>query len=255
MSKKDLIVRTLRRNALRKGLLGGSPLWRAVWGVQLALKGWNKISKGGEAPIEFDESLDEGGVWALVHEPEQSRKGRGEGRKAIIGPKRTAPRANVMTGTALATIGKKILEAPSADRINEILGADAVTAPPLSRSQKRAAKKAEKLAVKTAKSDAKVTAKTAKSDAKIAVRNARSDAKVAAKAADQTEKANAKAAALEVKADAKARAAETKQAAKADKRALKAAAKAAKAASAPVVLEVPEGVDSNALSALGEATE
>jgi len=154
--KKDYIVRLLRTNALRKGLLGGSPFWRVVWGLQLANKAWNKLTKDkDDAPVVFDESLEEGGVWALVHEPEQSRKGRGEGRKFLIGPKRTAPRANAMTGTALATVGARILEAPSAERINEILGVDAVTDPPPSRAQKRATKKAAKRAKKAAKKAAR----------------------------------------------------------------------------------------------------
>jgi hypothetical protein len=150
--KKAYIQRTLRRNALRKGLLGGSPLWRIIWAGQLLLKGWGKVSKGGEPPITFDEPLKEGEVWAIVHEPEQSRRGRGEGRRFVVGPKRKPPRGNVMTGTALGTVGKRILEAPSASRINEILGVDAVSDPPPTRSQRRSAKKAAKADRKNATS-------------------------------------------------------------------------------------------------------
>jgi len=251
--KKDFIKRMVRTNALRKGLLGGSPFWRVIWGAQLLLKGWNKVSKSGDAPIEFNEPLEEGQVWALVHEPEQSKRGRGEGRKLVVGPKRKPPRANVMTGTALATVGKKILEAPSAERINEILGVDAVTAPPLSRSQKRqakrdakmAAKKAKanaKAAVKSAKVDAKLASKVEKADAKQAVKTARSDAKEAvrtaksdAKAAAKTAKSDAKAAAKTAKSDAKAAARAT---AKADRKTTKRADKAPK----PEVVEVLEVV-------------
>ena len=234
--KKDYIVRLLRSNALRKGLLGGSPFWRVVWGLQLANKAWNKLTKDkDDAPIVFDESLEEGGVWALVHEPEQSRKGRGEGRKMLVGPKRSAPRANVMTGTALATIGGKILEAPSAERINAILGTEAVADPPPSRYQKRAAKKAAKRSVKTAKQDAKkhvkatkvqakATAKQADRDAKAAATQAKADARAAAKKA----KATAKQSRLDAKAASKQRAIDEKASAKAAKAEARAAAKASR---------------------------
>ena len=244
--KKTYIKRLLKSNALRKGLLGGSPFWRVVWGAQLLLKGWNKISKDADdAPIEFNEPLQEGQVWAVVHEPEQSRKGRGEGRKMLIGPQRAAPRANAMTGTALATVGKKILEAPSAERINSILGVDAVTDPPPSRSQKRMAKKTAKraakatkveakqaakdaksnakLATKTAKTDAKLSAKTAKTDAKLSAKTAKTDAKQAVK----TAKADADAAAKQAKVDAKAASAAASQKVKDDRARARAEQKAA----------------------------
>ena len=235
--KKAYIERTLKRNALRKGLLGGSPLWRAVWAGQLLLKGWGKISKGGEAPITFDESIGEGEAWAIVHEPEQSRKGRGEGRTLLIGPKRTAPRANVMTGTALGTIGKRILEAPSAERINEILGANVVEEPPPSRSQRRAARKADRARAKsdhrTEKRDvktAKAAAKTAQADAKAAAKTAKSDAKAAAKSDAKAAKADAKSAAKTAKAAAKTAQADAKTAKSDAKAAAKTAKSDAKAA-------------------------
>ncbi len=240
--KKAYIQRTLKRNALRKGLLGGSPLWRAVWAGQLLLKGWGKISKGGEAPITFDESISEGDAWAIVHEPEQSRKGRGEGRTLLIGPKRSAPRANVMTGTALGTIGKRILEAPSADRINEILGANVVEDPPPSRSQRRAARKADRAREKSDHRTEKRDVQTAKSDAKSAAKTAKADAKAAAKTDAKTAKADAKSAAKTAKSDAKT----AKAAAKTAKADAKAAAKSSKAhakAAAKAASPVPEAQD------------
>ena len=240
--KKAYIQRTLKRNALRKGLLGGSPLWRAVWAGQLLLKGWGKISKGGEAPITFDESINEGDAWAIVHEPEQSRKGRGEGRTLLIGPKRSAPRANVMTGTALGTIGKRILEAPSADRINEILGANVVEDPPPSRSQRRAARKADRAREKSDHRTEKRDVQTAKSDAKSAEKTTKADAKAAAKSDAKTAKAAAKSAAKTAKSDAKT----AKAAAKTAKADAKAAAKSSKAhakAAAKAASPVPEAQD------------
>jgi hypothetical protein len=186
--KKAYWRRTLQRNALRKGLLGGSPLWRAVWFAQLAHKGWGKISKSGEAPITFTESIEEGEAWAIVHEPEQSKRGRGEGRALLVGPKRKPPLANVMTGSALGNVGRRILEAPSADRINQILGADIVEQPPASRYQRRQAKKAQARVEKQAANEAKAAARQADADAKAAAKQADADAKAAAKQAKADEK-------------------------------------------------------------------
>ncbi|MFT7473164.1 MAG: hypothetical protein ACI81L_000075 [Verrucomicrobiales bacterium] len=148
--KKSYIKRTLRMNAVRKGLLGGSLFWRVVWVSQLFLKGWSKASKRGEAPILFSEPLKEGDAWTIVHEPERSRRGRGEGRKMLVGPKRKAPRAGVMSGSALGWVGQRILDAPSAERINQILGVDVVTEPPPTRKAIRAAKKDAKKAANAA---------------------------------------------------------------------------------------------------------
>ena len=120
--KKAYVTRTLKRNALRKGLLGGSPFWRAIWAGQLLLKGWGKVSKSGDAPIVFTESLKQGEAWTLVHAPEKTRKKR-----------------------------RQFLSTPSAERINEILGPDRVTPPPPTRREVRATKKQQKSDVKQTK--------------------------------------------------------------------------------------------------------
>jgi len=151
-------------NALRKGLLGGSLFWRVVWFSQLLFKGWGKVSKRGEAPVVFTESLKAGDAWTIVHEAERSRRGRGEGRKMIIGPKRKAPRAGVLSGPALSYVGKRILDAPSAERINQILGVEVVTDPPPRRKVVRAAKK---IAKKDGKKAVKAARKLAKSEATV----------------------------------------------------------------------------------------
>jgi len=146
--KRGYVRRVVSMNAVRKGLLGGSPLWRAVWVLLTLRKGWAKVSKSGEAPIMFTEPLKEGEAWAVVHIPEDSKRGRGEGRKFLIGPKRKAPRATTMAPPAIASIGRRILEAPSAARVNEILGIDLVSDPEPSRSQRRAERKAAKRSLK-----------------------------------------------------------------------------------------------------------
>jgi hypothetical protein len=160
--RKSYIKRTLRMNALRKGLLGGSLFWRVVWVSQLLFKGWGKVSKRGEAPVVFTQSLKDGDAWSIIHEPERSRRGRGEGRKMLIGPKRKAPRAGVLSGPALSFVGKRILDAPSAQRINQILGVDVVTDPPPRRKVVRAEKKSDK---KETKKVAKAARKLEKSEA------------------------------------------------------------------------------------------
>lgn len=207
----NTIKRLVKARALRQGLLGGHPFWRVVWIGQFIYKRFAKVSKGGEPPITFDEPLKEGEVWAVVHEPEKTKKGLGQGRKFLIGPKRKKPRANTLTGLALAVAGEKILEAPSPERINQILGEKVFEPTPLTKAQKRAAKKQAKLEAAEAKDTAKHLAKAEK-------------AQRARDAAD--EKAAAKAAAVAVKA-AKVKASKDASAAK---KAERAAAKAAKAA-------------------------
>ena len=218
---KATVARLIRSNALRKGLLGGSPFWRAVWVVSFLRRRWNKVSKGGEAPITFTEPLKEGEAWTLVHVPEDSARGRGEGRKLVLGPRRARPRATALAGPALSAIGAKILEAPSAERINQILGETVVEDPPPSRAQIRATKKAQKV-------QAKADAAAAKADAKDAAARARNRARIEAEAS----KAAAKAAKAQVKVDKRDAKAANKAAAaqaKVDKRDAKAANKAAAA--------------------------
>lgn len=191
MAATDTIKRLVKARALRQGLLGGHPLWRAVWVTQFLYKRFAKVSKGGEPPINFDEPLKEGEVWAIVHEPEKTKKGRGEGRKFLIGPKRKAPRANTMTGLALGVVGEKILAAPSAERINQILGESVFEPPEPSKKEQRAAKKlrkADERAIARAERDAAKSAKAARKARAQALRDADKAAKVAEKAARKAQR-------------------------------------------------------------------
>lgn len=171
--RSGYLKRVIRMNATRKGLLGGSRLWRAVWLMLTLRKGWSKVSKSGEAPIAFTEPLKEGEAWTVVHVPEQSKRGRGEGRKMLVGPRRTPPRATEMKAPALESIGKRILEAPSAARVNEILGRDLVSDPEPSRYAIRARAKADKSArraeAKAIRKADKQAAKAAKRAEKVAI--------------------------------------------------------------------------------------
>lgn len=150
--KSSYLIRTarirFRRKAVRRGLIGGSLMWRTIWVLMTLRRGWSRVSKSGQAPIKFSEPLREGEAWEVVHIPENSARGRGEGRKFLIGPKRKAPRATAMAPPAIAYMGARILEAPSAERVNQILGVDLVSDPKPSRYEKRAERKAAKRALK-----------------------------------------------------------------------------------------------------------
>lgn len=218
---RQTIARLVKTNALRKGLLGGHPLWRAVWVLQLLRSGWSRISKGGEAPVTFSEPLAEGTAWTLVHVPENSKRGRGDGRQLLVGPKRARPRATALAGPALSAVGSKILEAPSAERINAILGENVVSDPPLSRRARRKAARADKrsakAAAKAAKAQSKADAAAAKAQAKVDAADAKVQARRDAKAA----KVQARSDAAAAKADAKAAKAQARSHEKAAKKARK----------------------------------
>jgi hypothetical protein len=146
--------RLVKAKALRKGVLGGSVFWRGVYGYLTFRKMWKHISKRGDAPLVFGEKILEGEAWALVHVPEDSRRGRGEGRKLLIGPKRKPPHATALVPAAVQYVGRKIVAAPDAERINEILGDRVVSDPEPTRRKLRQAKREAK---KTAKSAASLT--------------------------------------------------------------------------------------------------
>lgn len=223
----NMIKRMVKTRALRQGLLGGHPFWRVVWIGQFVYKRFAKVSKGGEPPISFDEPLKEGEVWAVVHEPEKTKRGLGQGRKFLIGPRRKKPRANTLTGLALAVAGEKILAAPSPERINQILGESVFEPTPLTKAQKRAAKKAAKLETSQAKDNAKHLAKVEKAERQ---RDA-ADKKAAAKAAAIAFKAAKVKSANDAK-DAKKQARAAAKAAKSAQRRENKAAKADKLARA-----------------------
>ena len=49
--KRGYIKRVIRLNATRKGLLGGSTPWRAVWVMLTLRKGWSKVSKSSKKSV------------------------------------------------------------------------------------------------------------------------------------------------------------------------------------------------------------
>ena len=198
--KSSTIKRMVKTNALRQGLFGGSPLWRAVFVGQFLMKGWNRLSKGGEAPVTFTEPLTEGEAWTLVHVPEKSARGRGEGRRLIVGPKRKRPRASALVGPALSAVGAKILEAPSAERINAIVGENVVEDPKPSRRQRRREKKVNRKNDRVVRKDAKAWATQRRIESKIEAKQAKVDAKASLKRSRIDSKADKKQAKVDVKA-------------------------------------------------------
>jgi hypothetical protein len=61
------VRRTIRRNGIRKGLLGGSRFWMAVF-VAGRLAGWTgKVTKRGELPVVFSEKMKLGESYEIRH--------------------------------------------------------------------------------------------------------------------------------------------------------------------------------------------
>ena len=108
-SRRPTVKRIVRRKALRRGLLGGSLLWRIIWFAGQARRLWAKVSKSGEAPVVFTEDLPEGEVYVISHSPEKSRRGRGDGRRYVVGPKRRRPHITSMAAGAAYAAARRAL--------------------------------------------------------------------------------------------------------------------------------------------------
>ena len=67
--RRAYLARYLRFNATRKGLLGGSKGWLAVFAALTIGRQIGKVTKRGEAPIVYSERLEPGQVLVLTHEP------------------------------------------------------------------------------------------------------------------------------------------------------------------------------------------
>ena len=61
------VKRTVRMNSIRKGLLGGSRLWLAVFAAGYAARWSGKVTKRGEMPIRFSEPLGPGEEIVIRH--------------------------------------------------------------------------------------------------------------------------------------------------------------------------------------------
>ncbi len=61
------VKRTIRMNGIRKGLLGGSRFWFAVFLAGLVLRWSDKVTKRGEMPVKFSERLAPGEQMIIRH--------------------------------------------------------------------------------------------------------------------------------------------------------------------------------------------
>ncbi len=77
------LKRSFRFNATRKGLLGGNRFWLAMFGLIQVAKWSGKVTKRGEAPIRFSESLAPGESFVVRHVDAKTAKAEATGtRKA-----------------------------------------------------------------------------------------------------------------------------------------------------------------------------
>jgi len=63
----NYVKRTVRMNGIRKGLLGGSRFWLAVFGLGYVARWSAKVTKWGEMPIRFSEPLAPGEEVVIRH--------------------------------------------------------------------------------------------------------------------------------------------------------------------------------------------
>ncbi len=61
------VKRTVRMNSIRKGLLGGSRFWLAVFVASRMGKFAGKVTKRGEPPVVFSEKLRVGEAYEIRH--------------------------------------------------------------------------------------------------------------------------------------------------------------------------------------------
>lgn len=73
---RAFVSRTIRYNAVRQGLLGGSAAWFSVFVLLRLGRSINKVTKRGEAPIRFSEQLEVGQRLVIEHLPPPERRRR-----------------------------------------------------------------------------------------------------------------------------------------------------------------------------------
>lgn len=61
------VKRTVRMNSIRKGLLGGSRFWLGVFALGYVARWTGKVTKRGEMPVRFSETLEPGETLVIRH--------------------------------------------------------------------------------------------------------------------------------------------------------------------------------------------
>ena len=77
MLRKGVLRRYIRMNALRRGLLGGSRPWLAVFVLGLLGRQMGKVTKRGEMPLVLSEALKPGEALLITHIAPKRRGRRG----------------------------------------------------------------------------------------------------------------------------------------------------------------------------------
>jgi hypothetical protein len=61
------VKRTIRMNSMQKGLFGGSRFWLTVFAAGYVLRWTGKVTKRGEMPVRYSESLRPGEEIVIRH--------------------------------------------------------------------------------------------------------------------------------------------------------------------------------------------
>jgi hypothetical protein len=77
---RQLSLRYLVRNGLRRGLLGGEPLWLAIGGGALAVQVVLRVMRR-QPRVVFSEKLEIGESLVIEHRPPPPRRGGHNGRR------------------------------------------------------------------------------------------------------------------------------------------------------------------------------
>ena len=77
--RKGVLRRYIRTNALRRGLLGGSRPWLAIFVLGLLRRQMGKVTKRGEMPLVLSEALEPGQALLITHLAPKRRGRRGRG--------------------------------------------------------------------------------------------------------------------------------------------------------------------------------
>jgi hypothetical protein len=74
----ERLLRTLTRQGMRRGVIGGSQAWAIVWLAAFAIRKWGLRRE----EVVYSEALEPGGRLTIVHEePTGKAKGRRAGRR------------------------------------------------------------------------------------------------------------------------------------------------------------------------------
>jgi hypothetical protein len=77
--RKGFLRRYIRMNALRRGLLGGSRPWLAIFVLGMLRRQMGKVTKRGEMPLRLSEALKPGESMIITHIAPKRRGRRGRG--------------------------------------------------------------------------------------------------------------------------------------------------------------------------------